>query len=186
MLQKVFNMFVEIPENIAINIPGLRDPSSLPHLKKVRQKIKSQLKFSRAQLKYKQEKSKKLENCSISNDILKVSQTDIKRVNNVSKNIFEESINPTSLNENYSLIYSDPHSFSNLECEINKLNQKTNKTHVQSTFTIKTPVSTITSTNISSENNVEIVYKKSDISFRDSPLKPSINALSPQIANKSM
>jgi len=46
MLQKVFNMFVNIPEKLAINIPGLRDPSSLPHLQKVRQKIKNKLKLN--------------------------------------------------------------------------------------------------------------------------------------------
>lgn len=71
MLQKVFNMFVDIPKNVAINIPGIRNPSSLPHLKRVRQKIKNKLKVAKTQLlEYQQKTSNKYNTPSIKSDML--------------------------------------------------------------------------------------------------------------------
>lgn len=85
MLQKVFNMFVSIPEKLAINIPGLRDPSSLPHLKKVRQKIKNKLKVAKAQLKN-QQKMPKVECSSVFDDIFVATDKDESHVNRISEN----------------------------------------------------------------------------------------------------
>ncbi|XP_050439513.1 recQ-like DNA helicase Blm isoform X2 [Adelges cooleyi] len=51
ILQKVFNMFINLPENVAVTIPGLRDASSLPHIKKIRQKIINKLNVAKVQLK---------------------------------------------------------------------------------------------------------------------------------------
>ncbi|XP_060858360.1 recQ-like DNA helicase Blm isoform X2 [Metopolophium dirhodum] len=89
MLQKVFNMFVNIPEKLAINIPGLRDPSSLPHLQKVRQKIKNKLKFAKAQLKS-QQKMTKVESSSVFDDIFVASDNDENHVNRISENILKD------------------------------------------------------------------------------------------------
>jgi len=88
MLQKVFNMFVSIPEKLAINIPGLRDPSSLPHLKKVRQKIKNKLKVAKAQLKN-QQKMAKVESSSVFDDIFVATDKDENHVNRISENSLE-------------------------------------------------------------------------------------------------
>lgn len=184
MLQKVFNMFVDIPENVAIKIPGLRDPSSLPHLKRVRQKIKNKLKLARSQLKYKQEVSKKLENSFTSNDISTVSDTEIKNIERTTKNIVKS--NPISLNENYSSTFSNPESFPNLKCETNKLNKKINKIETQHKSMNKNTVCTITSSNISQEKNIEIGYDKSDISPNENYLKSSKDISSTQILNRSM
>ncbi|XP_060844582.1 recQ-like DNA helicase Blm [Rhopalosiphum padi] len=89
MLQKVFNMFVSIPEKLAINIPGLRDPSSLPHLKKVRQKIKNKLKVAKAQLKN-QQKISEVKNSSVLDDIFVASDKDEKCVNIISEKFFDD------------------------------------------------------------------------------------------------
>ncbi|XP_025198118.1 Bloom syndrome protein homolog [Melanaphis sacchari] len=89
MLQKVFNMFVNIPEKLAITIPGLRDPSSLPHLKKVRQKIKNKIKVAKAQLKS-QKSITKFENSSILDDIFVASDEDENLANRISENIFDD------------------------------------------------------------------------------------------------
>lgn len=178
MLQKVFNMFVDIPENLALSIPGLRDPSSLPHLKRVRQKIKNKLKFARAQLKHNHELLKKVNVSPTLNDVLTASDTEIKSIDRVPKNIAEESYNPISFNENCSSKISNPEQFSNSKCEAN-LNF--NKTHTQHKSTNKTAVCTITSSDIQ-ENNIEINYDKSDISFKEGNLKSS----STQILNRGM
>lgn len=177
MLQKVFNMFVDIPENLALNIPGLRDPSSIPHLKRVRQKIKNKLKFARAQLKNNQELLKKVKISSTLNDILTISD-EKKSIDRISKNIAKESYNPIRLDENCFSTFSNPEQFSYSKCEVN---QKINKIHVHHKFTNKSAVCTITSSDIQ-ENNVEINYDKSDISFSESQLKSSNS----QILNRSM
>lgn len=145
MLEKVFNMFVDIPTSLAINIPGLRDASSLPHLKKVRQKIKNKLKVAKAQLKY-QQNSKKVENSSISNDIFLISG---KKTNNKSKvlknndnkscTIFPKKYS-TDATDNNSIKLSNKITTSYLEpnydgCSINETpnaEKDTHKTHVQS------------------------------------------------------
>ncbi|XP_050061310.1 recQ-like DNA helicase Blm isoform X2 [Aphis gossypii] len=90
MLQKVFNMFVNIPEKLAINIPGLRDPSSLPHLKKVRQKIKNKLRVAKAQLKS-QQKIPNIENSSVLDDIFVASDEDENYVNRISENALDDT-----------------------------------------------------------------------------------------------
>lgn len=123
MLHKVFNMFVNIPENVAINIPGLRDASSLPHFKKVRQKIKNKLKIAKEQLKHQQEMSKKVESCTVSNDI-SVINNKIKNVNGIPVNssyekyklLPEKILDPNDLNKNYVEDF-------NLKSQINKSNQ---------------------------------------------------------------
>jgi len=89
MLQKVFNMFVNIPEKLAINIPGLRDPSSLPHLKKVQQKIKNKLKIAKAQLKS-LHKIPKVESSSVFEDISFASDKDESNINRISENSFDD------------------------------------------------------------------------------------------------
>lgn len=91
VLHKVFNMFVDIPENVAVNIPGFRDPSLLPQLKRVRLKIKNNIKIAKAQIKY----YKKVPNqVSINNlnENFDVSVEEKKNVNKISVN---------SLNDNY-------------------------------------------------------------------------------------
>lgn len=145
MLEKVFNMFVDIPTSLAINIPGLRDASSLPHLKKVRQKIKNKLKVAKAQLKY-QQNSKKVENSFVSNDIFLISN---KKTNNKSRVLKDDDNNsctifpkkyPTDATDNNSIKLSNKITTSNLEpnydrCSINEtLNEEkdTHKTHIQS------------------------------------------------------
>jgi len=89
MLEKVFNMFVNIPEKLAINIPGLRDPSSLPHLQKVRQKIKNKLKVAKAQLKS-QQRMTKVESSSEFDSIFVASDNVENHVNRISKNIVKD------------------------------------------------------------------------------------------------
>lgn len=91
MLQKVFNMFVNIPEKLAVNIPGLRDPSSLPHLQKVQQKIKKKLKVAKAQLKS-QQKMTKVESFSVFDNIFVASDEDENHVNRISENIVNDEI----------------------------------------------------------------------------------------------
>jgi len=97
MLQKVFNMFVNIPEKLAINIPGLRDPSSLPHLKKVQQKIKNKLNIARVQLKS-LHKMSKVENSSVFEDILFASDKDENHVNRITENSFDDINSENSKN----------------------------------------------------------------------------------------
>jgi len=107
MLQKVFSMFVNIPEKLAINIPGLRDPSSLPHLKKVRQKIKNKLKIAKAQLNS-LHKMPKIESSSVFEDVLVASDKNENHVNKISENSlnnidtdnYEKLCFPKDLNEN--------------------------------------------------------------------------------------
>lgn len=89
MLQKVFNMFVNIPEELAINIPGLRDPSSLPNLQKVRLKIKNKLKIAKAQLKS-QLKITKVESPSVFDNIFVASDNDENHMNKISEKIVKE------------------------------------------------------------------------------------------------
>jgi len=89
MLQKVFNMFVNIPEEFAINIPGLRDPSSLPHLQKVRQKIKNKLKIAKAQLKN-QLKMTKVESSSVFDNIFVASDNNENHMNRISEKIVKD------------------------------------------------------------------------------------------------
>lgn len=146
MLEKVFNIFVDIPTSLAIKIPGLRDASSLPHIKKVRQKIKNKLKVAKAQLKY-QQNPKKVENSSVSSDIFLVSDEETNNKNKVLKNDGNNSctIFPkkhlTDATENNSVKSSNIINTSNLEpnydkCSINDtLNEKkdTHKTYIQST-----------------------------------------------------
>lgn len=136
MLEKVFNMFVDIPTSLAINIPGLRDASSLPHLKKVRQKIKNKLKIAKAQLKY-QQNSKKVENSSISNDIFLISDEKtnnksrvLKTNDNKSCTIFPKKYS-TDATDNNSIKLSNKITTSNLEPNY-EAPKDTHKTHVQS------------------------------------------------------
>ncbi|KAF0766088.1 Uncharacterized protein FWK35_00001987 [Aphis craccivora] len=126
MLQKVFNMFVNIPEKLAINIPGLRDPSSLPHLKKVRQKIKNKLRIAKAQLKS-QQKILNIENSSVLDDIFVASDEDEKHVNRISENAFDDTqlvhnkkfSFPINLNKNSQIKASLPeNNVNNLSCTI--------------------------------------------------------------------
>ncbi|XP_050527385.1 recQ-like DNA helicase Blm isoform X2 [Daktulosphaira vitifoliae] len=58
ILEKVFNIFTNLPESIAINIPGLRDATSISRIKKIRQKIKNKLNSAKIQLKKQLENSK--------------------------------------------------------------------------------------------------------------------------------
>lgn len=138
----MFDIFVDIPRSLAINIPGLRDPSSLPHLKKVREKIKHKLKVFKEQLKY-QQNSKKVENSSVSNDIFLISD---KKTNNKSRLLKNNGNNSCTIfpekyqTDNNSIKLSNKITTSNLEpnydrCSINDtLNEEkdTHKTHVQS------------------------------------------------------
>jgi len=135
MLQKVFNMFVDIPECVAVNIPGLRDPSSLSNLKKVRRKIKTKLKIAKDQLNCQQNVLKQFEISSISNDNFVESDKKIKNRNRKPKNNLDENHIPlyetsymisTCSNENYSNNSPNSQSFSNLNLEVNESNEKIN------------------------------------------------------------
>ncbi|KAL4134912.1 hypothetical protein QTP88_006597 [Uroleucon formosanum] len=89
MLQKVFNMFVNLPEELAINIPGLRGPSSLSQLQEVQIKIKNQIKIAKAQLKN-QLKITKVESCSLFDDIFVASDNDENYMNKISEKIVKD------------------------------------------------------------------------------------------------
>lgn len=133
MLQKVFNMFVNIPEELAINIPGLRDPSSLPHFKKVRQKIKNKLKIAKSQLKNQQNMSK-VESTSV---VDFVSDKDEHRINRISENMFDDD----------HIVYTEKLYFSK---NLNKDSQ-IKPSLAQDRF--KSPPCTMTSLTINSEEN---------------------------------
>jgi len=134
MLQKVFNIFVDIPESVAVNIPGLRDPSSLTNLKKVQQKIKNKLKVAKEQLDCQRKVSKKVEMSLSTNDNVVVPDKKIKEVNRIPENIlvnnhmllYEKScMIPTSSNENYINNLPNSQPFSNLNIEVSESNQMT-------------------------------------------------------------
>lgn len=133
MLQKVFNMFVDIPESVAINIPGLRDPSSLANLKRVGQKIKNRLKVAKEQLNCQRKVSKGVEISSINNDNFVLPNKIINNVNRIPENVlddnnvFEKScMIQTSSNENHTNNSSNSQSFYKLNLDVNESNQKTN------------------------------------------------------------
>jgi len=128
MLEKVFNMYVDIPENVAINIPGLRNPSSLPHLKKVRQKIRNKLKLAKKQLQNQQKISQKHEISLISNNSSLISQKELSYINKIPKNILDDNVMhqsyyKTSLNKNNETQLCNLESFSNLKPTINECDQ---------------------------------------------------------------
>ncbi|XP_025419354.1 Bloom syndrome protein homolog isoform X2 [Sipha flava] len=166
MLQKVFDMFVDIPENVAINIPGLRDPSSLPHFKKVRQKIKNKLKVARAQLKSQQEIIKKENSLNVLNDTFISPDKNIKE-EKISKNISdnndmlldEKLENQINLNLNYdnnSVKLSNLHSFSDIPTS-------SNSSITQSRLNNLT--CTVTSLHFNSKENNKISHDKSDFNI---------------------
>lgn len=175
MLEKVFNMFVDIPKNVAVNIPGLRDPSSLPHLKRVRQKIKKKIKIAEEQLKYQQEISKTTENSSIENNNLTVSNNISNQTNshmlaeklcNSNKNNFKSS--QSDCNEKYHNNLFENNTRIN-ENEINKSNrinlQSSNLFPSIAQTKLKKLTCTVTSSNTNSKEINEISYHN----------KPSIN-----------
>lgn len=164
MLQKVFNMFVNIPEKLAINIPGLRDPSSLPHLKKVRQKIKNKLRIAKAQLKS-QQKILNIENSSVLDDIFVASDEDEKHVNRISENAFDDTqlvhnkkfSFPINLNKNSQIKASLPeNNVNNLSCTMtsskNNLKENDYKPEVSSNL------SCLKSTTSSQTTNKSMLY----------------------------
>lgn len=166
MLQKVFDMFVDIPENVAINIPGLRDPSSLPHFKKVRQKIKNKLKVARAQLKSQQEIIKKEESLTILNNAFVRSDKNIKE-EIISKNISNDNhillaeksknqINLNPNNDNNSLKLSNFHSFSDMSTSSNSATTQSR---------LNSLTCTVTSLNVNPKENYKISQDKSNINL---------------------
>lgn len=165
MLQKVFDMFVDIPENVAKCIPGLRDPSSLPHFKKVRQKIKNKLKVARAQLKSQQEITKKEECLTILNDDFVRPDKSIIEESRIPKNILDEhhmllveksenQINFNLNDDNNSVKSSNLYSFSDMPTSSNSSMAQFNHSKC-----------TVTSTNVDLKENYEISKDKSDISL---------------------
>lgn len=167
MLQKVFDMFVDIPENLALSIPGLKDPSSLPHFKKVREKIKNKLKVARAQLKSQQEIIKKDESFTILNDNFVRPDKNIKEESRIPKNIVDDNhmqlaeksknqINFNRNDDNNSVKLSNFHSFSDMPKSSNSSIPQSR--HYHSTCTI-------TSSDIDSKDNYEISPIKSNKSL---------------------
>jgi len=84
-------MFVDIPPTLASSIPGLRDSTALPRLKRVRQKITNKLKFARAQLKH-QKQIPKVEHSSFLNNEKKISDKETKHLNRIPNNITNDNI----------------------------------------------------------------------------------------------
>lgn len=112
ILEKAFNMLVNIPKSLAVNIPGLQGPSALLRLKKVRQKIKNKLKVAKVQLKCQHNISHSVKNNpkTMSNNISQASDYGIKNFNKSLKNSLDnnhvplpEMYNPTTSNTNYSV-----------------------------------------------------------------------------------
>lgn len=164
MLQKVFNMFVNIPEKLAINIPGLRDPSSLPHLKKVRQKIKNKLRVAKAQLKS-QQKIPNIENSSVLDDIFVESDEDENHVNRTSENVFNDThlvhdkklIFPINLNKNSQIKASlSENSINNLSCTITS--SKNNLKENDYKLGVSSNLSCLKSTTSSQTTNKSMLY----------------------------
>lgn len=211
MLQNVFNMFVDIPESLAINIPGLRDPKSLPHLKRVRQKIKNKLKVAKAQLKCQQEIPKKAKNSPILNDNHMSSNKEEKGMLENSKNICSDHIKLSEKSRN--LIPSTSNSISdcvelthkantctninsvNDKCCNNKLfnnniDDKTQNEFVKNydlplstEFQINEPTCSQLLLNINSEENDKVSdYNKIDSISQSNVHKSTLNT---QISNKS-
>lgn len=50
MLEQVFNIFLNIPDNILVSIPGIKSPSVVTELKRMRQKIKNKIKMGNNRL----------------------------------------------------------------------------------------------------------------------------------------
>lgn len=174
ILHKVFNMFVDIPENVAVNIPGLRHPSSLAQLKRVRLKIKKNIKVAKTKIKHHQEVSNQVDSSSsILNDNFDVSDKVRKCVN---RNRNPENI----LNDTAYIQLSDQkteYTYNSDGCSYNQLVntdcvEKTqyenevsegNQIHIQSNFgnsissktqsKFQKPTCTITSSSINSNEN---------------------------------
>lgn len=171
MLLKVFHMFVNLPESIAVNIPGLRDPSSLSHLKKVRQKIKTKLKIAKTQLKSQQELLKKVESSLVSNENVTVYGKHINEEINVIPN--------TNLDYNHSFFAEDLCNQTNLN-----ENNATKLSHLQSTCNLKTEVIELSPENNTCTNFTNFNETKNEV-FVNPMLIPSTST-SKSILNNSM
>lgn len=178
MLHKVFNMFVDIPKEVAINIPGLRNPSSLPHLKKVRQKIKNKLKIAEAQLKHQQEISKTLENSSIKNKTLTVSDKTnshlllAEKLCNPNKNNIKSScFNFDKEQHHNNYLFDNSACVSETQNDINKSNQINLQPCKLLSSTSQTKLKKLTCTITSNANMKEIdeisYQNKSSINLKD-------------------
>lgn len=110
-------MFVDIPPTLANSIPGLRDSTVLPRLKRVRQKITNKLKFARAQLKH-QKQIPKVDDSSFLNNVNFISNKETKQMNRIPNNIINDN-NCMLLSEKYnqstSLINNNLTKSSNLQ-----------------------------------------------------------------------
>lgn len=172
ILHKVFNMFVEIPENVAVSIPGLRHPSSLAQLKRVRLKIKNNIKVAKTKIKYHQKVSKKVESSSsILNENIDLSDKERKCVNRNPENILTDTAyvqlsdrktecsynsDGCSYNQLINTDFVEKTQNENEVCEGSQIRSQSysgNSTSSKTKSKFQKPSCTITSSNINSNEN---------------------------------
>lgn len=100
MLEQVYNAILNIPETVIVSIPGLKSPSVLTELKRMRQKIKNKIKLGETRL---------------VNELSKPSTSDNKICNSNSTNYGSDCTNSFKLNTFYNQtnIYNDNNTTTN-------------------------------------------------------------------------
>lgn len=131
LLENVFEIFVNLPDDMAAKIPDIRGPEALSYLKKFRSVIQKRVKMAKDQLKCKQNNPETKKSSLMSSDFSLVADKKIKDEKKLSDNILKDhSLRAGNLRSSTSFC-ENQQSFPKFEQEITKLNQNT---HLHSSY----------------------------------------------------
>lgn len=126
LLENVFEIFVNLPEDMAAKIPDIRGPEALSYLKKFRSVIQKRVKMAKDQLKCQQNNPENKKSSFMSSDFSLVANKKIKDINILPDNTSEDNrLLKTGKLCSSSSFYENEQSFPKFEQETTKPNQNT-------------------------------------------------------------